>query len=31
MTTGMLGADEGLLSAQDGADLVEMSLLMPRR
>ena len=31
MTTGMLGADEGLVTEKDGADLVEMSLLMPRR
>jgi hypothetical protein len=31
MTTGMLGADEGLVTEQDDADLVEMSLSMLRR
>ena len=31
MTTGVLGEDEGLLTEQDGADLVEMSLSMLRR
>jgi hypothetical protein len=31
MTTRALDDDEGLLTEQDGADLVEMSLLMLRR
>jgi hypothetical protein len=31
MTTGMLGDDEGLVTEQDRAELVEISLLMPRR
>jgi predicted DNA-binding transcriptional regulator AlpA len=31
MTTGMLADDEGLLTKQDAADLVEMSLSMLRR
>jgi hypothetical protein len=31
MTTGTLGDDEGLVTEQDGADLVERSLLMLRR
>jgi hypothetical protein len=31
MTTGMLGDDKGLVTEQDGADPVEMSLLMLRR
>ena len=31
MTTRVLDDDEGLLTEQDGADLVEMPLLMLRR